>query len=287
MPCVAVEACAPRDLKPTLTFGVIADPQYADQPARGQRHYRESLGKLKRAIDDLNQHHLDFVVTLGDVIDADFTSFKAIMPLYRALKAPHQLVLGNHDFDVADQDKGKVMQAMGMPKAYYSETHGPWRFIYLDGTEVSTYRYPADDPRTSAAEQRVEQLKKQTIKQAHPWNGAISEDQMTWLKNELVAASSANQQVIVFCHYPVYPVDGHNLWNAEEVVELISQYPNVKAYMNGHHHKGNYGEHKGCHYVNFKGMVETKDASAYAVVSCFHDRIEVDGFETEPDRKLF
>ena len=31
-------------------------------------------------------------------------------------------------------------------------------------------------------------------------------------------------------------------------------------------------------------MVETKDKSAVAVVRCYAGRIEVDGYETEPDR---
>lgn len=51
---------------------------------------------------------------------------------------------------------------------------------------------------------------------------------------------------------------------------------NVAAYMSGHNHKGNYAHHKGCHYINFKGMVETETTSAYAVVRCFADRIAIE-----------
>ena len=31
-------------------------------------------------------------------------------------------------------------------------------------------------------------------------------------------------------------------------------------------------------------MVEGETATPYAIVKCFADRIEVDGFDTEPDR---
>jgi len=273
--------------QPNLSFGVIADPQYADQPVRGSRHYRQSVTKLKESINALNKQSLDFVVTLGDVIDKDFASFDTMMPIYRKLKAPHRLVLGNHDFAVADDDKPKVMHAMGMKQAYYSEVHGTWRLIYLDGTDLSTFRYPKEDAKTVAAKKMLQGLKQKKVKQARPWNGAIGKTQMLWIKKELDAAKSAGQKVIVFNHYPACPEgDGHNLWNAEELVKLLSKYSNVAAYMNGHNHKGNYAEHKGCHYVNFKGMVETKDTSAYAVVRCYPDRIEIDGFDSEPDRKL-
>ena len=68
--------------KPELSFGVIADPQYADQPAGGSRYYRESVGKLKESVNQLNKQSLDFVVTLGDVIDKDIKSFDTMMPIY-------------------------------------------------------------------------------------------------------------------------------------------------------------------------------------------------------------
>lgn len=92
-------------------------------------------------------------------------------------------------------------------------------------------------------------------------------------------------EIIYQDYFPVFPLnDGYNLWNDQDVVTLVAKYPNVISCMNGHQHKGNYAVNKGCHYVNFKGMVETKDKSAFAIVRCYSDRIEVDGFETEPDR---
>lgn len=270
---------------PMLSFGVIADPQYADVKPAGSRHYRESLGKLKAAVTELNKLDLKFVVTLGDVIDRKIESFNDIVPLYKPLMAPKKFVLGNHDFEVADQDKGKVLGCLGMKKSYYAESVGDWHFIYLDGTDVSTYRYTKDSAETAAAKKQREKLVKEKRNNARPWNGALGADQMQWFSTELDKAKAANKRVIVFNHYPVFPLnDSHNLWNNREVVELIAEHPNVIAYMNGHNHRGNYAVNKNCHYVNFKGMVETKDKSAFAVVRCYPDRIEVDGFEAEPDR---
>ena len=110
---------------------------------------------------------------------------------------------------------------------------------------------------------------------------------MEWITAELEAAQAAGQRVIVFCHYPLIPAaDPHNLWNAEQLVALFGKYTNVVAYMNGHNHRGNYGTNSNCHYVNFKGMVETEKDTAYAVVKCFPDRLEIEGYGLEPDREL-
>jgi len=278
-------AVAEKSDQPVLSFGVIADPQYADVKPAGSRHYRESLGKLKAAVTELNKHDLKFVVTLGDVIDRKYTSFDDILPLYKPLKAPSKFVLGNHDFDMADADKGKVLGRLGMKRGYYSETVGDWQFIYLDGTDVSTYRYPKDSAATASAKELLGKMRQEKRKNAVSWNGALGGDQLQWFAAELDKVKSSNKRVIVFNHYPVFPLnDSHNLWNNREVVGLIAKHPNVVAYMNGHNHRGNYAVNKTCHYVNLKGMVETKDKSAFAVVRCYAGRIEVDGYETEPDR---
>ncbi|MDE0835218.1 MAG: metallophosphoesterase [Akkermansiaceae bacterium] len=277
---------APSDTA-ELSFGVTADPQYADVNPAGSRFYRNSLEKLEHAVADLNTKPLEFTVTLGDLIDRDFKSFSSVMPIYAKLKAPHFPICGNHDFSVADEDKRKVLDAMGLEKAYYSQVIKGWRFVFLDGTEIGTWRYPTADPRTAEARAMKEELAKKYDREMAPWNAAIGAKQMEWLEKELTAAKTAGQSVILFNHYPVMPAgDGHNLWNAEELVALIEKYDNVAAYMNGHKHSGNYTKSGNCHYVNLKGMVETEAETAYATVKCFPDRIEIEGMGLEPARNL-
>lgn len=265
-----------------VRLGVIADPQYADKPLRGSRHYRASLGKLEEAIKDLNKAELDALVTLGDFIDVDFASFEPVMARYRPLKAKHLKVVGNHDFSVAKDDKTRVLKALDMESGYRSEIIGGWRIVLLDGTEVSPFR----PERAEKARAWLKKLQDQGRKNARPWNGGLSQTQFAWLEKELASAADADQRVLLACHYPVLPEDPHNLWNDREVVALIDQYPCVAAWFNGHHHSGNYARRKHCHYVNFKGMVETAERSAYAVVTLHRDRLEIEGFDTEPDRDL-
>src|SRR5262245_11383377 len=83
---------------PLFRFGVVADPQYAPVAPAGTRYYANSLWKLSQAIAGFNTEELQFVVTLGDIIDRHWESYGHILPLYDKLKAPNFFVLGNHDF---------------------------------------------------------------------------------------------------------------------------------------------------------------------------------------------
>ena len=89
----------------------------------------------------------------------------------------------------------------------------------------------------------------------------------------------------MFCHFPVYPADPHNLWNAEEIISLIEEYSCVKAYINGHNHKGNYIQKNGIHYLTLKGMVET-ESNAYSIIHVHQDELKVMGYGRETDRTL-
>jgi hypothetical protein len=76
------------------------------------------------------------------------------------------------------------------------------------------------------------------------------------------------------------------MWDNDRFVSLVTGYPSFVAYFNGHHHDGNYGEVKGKHFLNFKGMVETATQTAYAIVEVYKDRIEIVGQGAEPSRSL-
>jgi 3',5'-cyclic AMP phosphodiesterase CpdA len=269
-----------------LRFGVIADPQYADIEPRGARHYRASLEKLEQAIEELNRHELAFTITLGDLIDRDFKSFDPVLERYRKLKSPHRILPGNHDFAVADDLKPKVLERLGLKSGYQSFSHDKWRLVIIDGTEISTYRYGPDAAEAQEAKMMLEEVKARGGPNAQIWNGGVSGRQVDWLERELSEAKAAGQRVIMAGHFPLLPEkDSHRLWNADAVVKVIDRHPHVAAYLNGHNHKGNYAHSGKCHYVNFKGMVENGGENAFAIVSCYEDHIEIDGYGPEPDRE--
>ena len=265
----------------SLRIGVIADCQYCSGPDKGKRKYALSEKKLQACIDHLNTMDLEYVIHLGDFIDRDFESFAVVGPIYKQLKAPHYHVLGNHDFSVADALKEKVPATMGLSSRYYDFAVDGWRFIVIDGNDVSFHAYPEGSDAHRAAEKYYEDHELDAPK----WNGALGADQMRWLKQSLDKAEEANEKVILYCHFPVFPENNHNLWNANEVVTLISGYRCVKAYINGHNHAGNYAGFGGVHYLTMQGMVDTTE-TAYSVLELTDDSITITGFGREGDREL-
>ena len=272
--------------EPRFRFGLLTDIQYCDGDPAGSRFYRNSPDKLKACVEDLNGLDLAHVLQLGDFIDRDFVSFERVLPLYKGLKAPQYHVLGNHDFSVTEEEMDKVAPTLGMPGRYYDFAHKAWRFIVLDGNDLSLHGRKKGSPEYLQAQAMYKKLSETSAPNAQTWNGGVSEKQMAWLRATLKDAGAAGQRALVFCHFPIYPENAHNLWNAAALMALLEGTPCVAAYINGHNHAGNYGERNGVHYLTLQGMVETPDSTAYAIVEVHEDRLEVVGKGREPSRSL-
>lgn len=280
------QSTVPQEPLPHFSFGVIADVQYCDQESRGVRHYRSSLMKLEECVEDLNSRNLAFTIQLGDLIDKGAESFDTILPLFNRLKMPAYHVLGNHDFDVPAGRKGDVCGILGLEERYYDFRVQGWRFIVLDGNDLSLYARPEDSAKHREAAAMLKGLKEKKAAFAQVWNGGVGSEQMAWLEAVLKEAEDKGERVVVFCHFPVYPHNAHNLWNSMEVVRLLESFRCVKAYINGHNHAGNYGERENIQYVTLPGMVDTPDTSAFGWVEVFEDRLELNGRGRAESRTL-
>ena len=272
---------------PILRFGVIADPQYARlEPANG-RYYEASLRKLEAAIGFFNLHEdLHFVVTLGDLIDRGWESFDDVLSVYAKLHAPPRFVLGNHDFLVGRSKLADVPGRVGLARAHYDFGAAGHRFIVVDGTEISLFANRPKSPNHELAEERLAAMTARGDLNARPWNGGMSDEQFAWLEATLQRAQEAGERVILFGHFPAHPFGEHAMWEADRFTALVTRFPNVLVYFNGHDHVGNYGELGGKHFVNFRGMVEGEHDNAYARVDVYRDRIEIVGQGVEPSRIL-
>ncbi len=91
--------------KDPLRVGLIIDLHYADKPAAGTRHYRESLSKLAEAAAQFEKDKESFVAELGDLIDAvdsvetDQRYRKTINREFSATSKDRHYVVGNHCVD--------------------------------------------------------------------------------------------------------------------------------------------------------------------------------------------
>jgi len=272
----------------TLRIGLIADCQYCncDYSEQWNNDYRQGIPRLTAAVDTFNQHNVDLTIHLGDFIDRDFKSFNEVSPIFEKLTMPHYHVLGNHDFSVADSLKTSVPKKLGLEKLpYYTIKKNNWVFIVLDGTDISLYKTD-DSARINDAEKNRKYYENMGRIQAKPWNGSVGGLQMVWLESQLRNADKAHKHVVIFCHFPILPEGSANLWNDVELVELIERFSSVKAFINGHHHPGNYVVHNGIYYLTLQGMVRTKEQNSFAIISIENNKIVVQGFGREPNRVL-
>ena len=269
-----------------LRIGLIADAQYANVDAKGTRFYRQSIDKLEYAIAQFNEQPLDFCVHLGDLIDRDWESFDPMLSILHGSKHPFYHVLGNHDFDLQDDYKSQVPSKIKMPDRFYSVSQNEWRFLFLDTNDVSLYGPLKTSPKYDEAKQRLQQLKEERKPQAQDWNGAIGSPQLEWIENECRIAKTMQQRVIVFAHHPIAPDNAHNLWNDQQLLQTLDRSPHIVAWINGHNHAGNYADPSGVPCVTLKGMVETKETSAFSIMTLGSDDLDIQGFGREISRRI-
>jgi len=281
-------ACTPSAAQ-SLSFAVLTDIQYGDQPTAGKRDYRASMGKLQQAVTALNAHKdLAFAIQLGDLIDSRAADLDPILTEYNRLAATRRHVFGNHDFSAPRET---LLGRLGVPAAWYDFAAPGYRFLVIDGMDLSVNpnsRAPGTKQRDLALAM-FDTLRTAKAANANDWNGGVSEDQLAWLRERLKHAAANRERVIAFCHFPVLresSTPAHLLWNHEAVRRILDSEPAVIAWFNGHDHAGGYAAANGIHYVTFPGMVESGAQNSYSVVRLFPDRIEIEGNGTASSRNL-
>lgn len=274
-----------KEKNTSFKIGVIADCQYCNCDIKWDRYYKKAPQRLKEAVATLNKDSLNYTIHLGDFIDKDYNSLDSILPTWQNLKSKSYHVLGNHDFEVQDSLKLNVLEKLNIKKRYYSFVKKDWRFIVLDGNDLSFYGTTSKE-KAQQTDSLFNQLKDKSLPYLKKWNGGLSNKQINWIQQELDKAVQENQKVGFYCHFPIFPVDQHNIWNREQFLSLIKPYKNVKLFFNGHNHAGAYELVDNVHYLTFKGMVDTENTSAFAKVKFEKDTVFIEGFEREISRKL-
>lgn len=270
-----------------FSFGVVADVQYADVPRHGKRDYRGSLKRQEKCVEIFNGHDLAFVVSLGDIIDRDYASYDKPLAIFSKLKAPLYNVIGNHEFSIADSLKKRVRpRLVHSKKGYYDFVKGNFKFIVLDGSDFSALAAVKGSKAYKAGMEKYEALKKEGANNAYLWNGGLGKKQFKWLRRSLNRADRNNRKVIIFCHWPLLPENGTQLWDNRKVIGLLNHHKNVVAYIDGHHHPGNYVKKGHIHFFTLKSIVESKAETSCGIISVYPDKLAFKGFGDQEDRLL-
>ena len=277
---ISPELLATGANQPALRFGMISDIHYADREPAGNRFYRQSIPKMKEAIDRLNQEKLDFVIELGDFKDQDttpnesktITYLETIETAFQQFNGPTYHVLGNHDMDsLSKQQFLERVENTGIPKtaSYYSFNKNGFHFIVLDGN------YSKDGKSYDHGN--------------FSWDEAIiPNDELDWLKSDL----AQNQlPVIVFIHQMLDESKNAKqaVQNAPEVRQVLEKSGKVRAVFQGHVHEERYNQINGIHYYSVNAMIDGDgpENNAYMVVDVYNDgSLKIDGFRRASDREI-
>lgn len=257
--------------KRLVRAGLITDLHHADKPTRGSRHYRETLGKLAEAGTAFEKAQPDFVVELGDLIDAADsveTEMKYLATVHRefaALPGEKHCVLGNHCVDTLTKEE--FLGAVGQDRSYYSFDRAGVHFVVLD----SCFRSDG----TAYQRKNFE------------WTDAnIPESELEWLRDDLAATEAS--QVVVFAHQRLDLEDSesHTVNNASAVRSILKNSGKVRAVFQGHSHRNDHIEIDDIHYVTLVAMVEGtgKENNGYSTLDVFADgSLHIDGFRNQAD----
>lgn len=259
-----------QDEAPAVRIGLMTDMHHADKPPAGSRHYRETLGKLAEAGDKLRSLRPDFIVELGDIIDAadsvdtELRYLSEINRHFSEIAPDRHYVLGNHCVDTLT--KAEFLGAIGREKSFYSFDRGGIHFVILDAC------FRADGQPYG--------------RKNFQWTDAnIPAEELQWLRDDL---ASNTLPTILFTHQRLDTDDNHGIRNASQVRDLIdASRGKVLAVLQGHSHKNDVRQIGKTFYCTLVAMIEGSgpENNGYSLMTIRPSGdIRIDGFRNQADR---
>ncbi|HRX80209.1 MAG: metallophosphoesterase [Planctomycetaceae bacterium] len=254
---------AAEEAAPELRFGVITDLHYADKPTAGSRHYRETLAKLADARVRFAQANPEFVVELGDFIDAadsvevELSYLQRINSEFVKLPGEKHYVLGNHC--VTTLNKEEFLAGVVKNDSFYSFDVRDTHFVVLD----SCFRSDGQPYGRHNFE----------------WTDAnIPASEIEWLRSDL---KSTTKRTIVFAHQRLDVENHYGVKNAPRIRKILEDSGLVQVVFQGHSHKNDHQRIQGIHYCTMVAMVEGSGAenNGYSTIDLLSEGvIRVSGY---------
>lgn len=254
------------DESPRLQIGLVTDLHFADKKPAGTRHYRDTPAKLAEAVEQFTKSKPEFVVELGDFIDAadsvktELGYLKTINKEFSKVSKQRHHVLGNHC--VYTLTKQEFLDGVEQQKSYYSFDSGGFHFVVLDscfrsdGQPYGRKNFQWTDPNIPAA-------------------------QVEWLKGDL---KNTSKQTIVFAHQRLDVSNHYGVKNCKEVRAILEASQKVLAVFQGHSHKNELKDIGGIHYCTLTAMIEGSGVSnnAYSLMDiASNGDIRIQGFRKQ------
>lgn len=257
------------DRKP-LRIALVTDMHYADKAPNGSRHYRETLGKLEEAALQFEKSQPDFLVELGDFIDAaasvdtEKSYLATINKEFAPICSERHYVLGNHCVDTLT--KQEFLGGVEQEKSFYSFDRNGFHFVILDSC------FKSDGQPYG--------------RKNFTWTDAnVPEHELEWLRGDLKAT---DKPTIVFAHQRLDVKNNHGVKNNPAVRRIFEESGNVTTVFQGHSHKNDLKQINGINYCTLVAMVEGsgEENNGYSLLQLSPDRsLHLDGFRKQSDYK--
>lgn len=313
----SANAFSSQGKQPLFSFGVISDVQHADVPDGRSfigvpRYYRHSILVLQRAVRKWNNHKKHkFVLNFGDIVDGfcpqdqSLNTVRKVVAEFEKFDGPVYHMIGNHC--LYNLPRNKLLPMLKIPnddgRAYYDFSPTPeFRFVVLDGYDISAIGWPEDHPNTLKAVKFLQEKNPNTEKNSPEglvglqrrflkFNGAVGKEQLKWLDGILQEATEMRQNVVICCHLPLDPGATSKealLWNYDEVMNVIHSYNCVKACLAGHDHKGGHSiDSHGVHHRVLEAALECPPGTdGFGYVNVYNDRLSLIGTDRMESTEL-
>ncbi len=186
---------------PPLFYAVISDTQ---------KQNNDPYDDFRWAVEQVNELQPQFVLFPGDLTSGgSVNQYEHWSAVRQDLQVPLYACPGNHEGDgcARAEFRARFLQYTGLP-TYYGRQLGGWQLFALDGVHF--------------------------INGKNEHEGALSPEQLTWLRAELARLPAA-RPILVICHFPVLP-QWRSLANGAELLDCFT--PNYLVYtVTGHWHK--------------------------------------------------
>ncbi len=272
----AVCCAGEKETPPVLKIGLLTDLHYAEKATAGSRHYRDSLRKIRPAVEHFNKVKADFAVELGDFVDEapslkeELAYVGKIEAEFARFKGDRHYVLGNHC--VSRLNKEEFLSSCGQRRkakqAYYSFDRGGFHFVILDacfrsdGVPYGRKNFKWTDTEIPPAERK-------------------------WLAADLKKNA---RPTIVFAHQRLDVGGSYGVRSAGKVRKILEESGRVLAVFQGHNHVNDHKVIGGVHYVTLAALIEgalSGGNNAWSVLEVYPGGVlKVDGFHHQSDYSL-
>ena len=105
-----------------VKIGIITDAHYSAKENSNGRYYSASKQKISEAVQVFNNAGVDMAISLGDLVDNEYTDYSDIQVELAKLSMPMYKILGNHDFitPFSEEQQSAAIKVLGITNRYFS-----------------------------------------------------------------------------------------------------------------------------------------------------------------------